>query len=75
MKLIEPPPASYAFAYETTPRSGNEINGLGEELLRRATPVFHGSGRQQLEWSALDRFFVTINCWTETRMARSRRPD
>jgi epoxyqueuosine reductase len=64
MKLIEPPPASYAFAYETTPRSGNEINGLGDELPRRATPVFHGSGRQQLEWSALDRFFVTINCWT-----------
>ena len=64
MKLIAPPPASYAFAYESTPRSGNEINGLDEEAVRRATPVFHGSGRQQLEWSALDRFFVTINCRT-----------
>ena len=64
MKLIAPPPADYAFAYETTPRSGNLINGLGEAARRRATPVFHGSGKQQLDWSALDRFFVTINCWT-----------
>ena len=63
MKLIDPPPADYAFAYEATPRSGNLINGLGEAEPRRATPVFHGSGKQQLDWSALDRFFVTINCW------------
>ena len=63
MRLQTPPPAAYAFAYKEPPRSGNEINGLGIKERFRARPVFHGTGADQLEWSAMDRFFVLINCW------------
>ena len=52
-----PPPADYAFAYESPPVSGNAINGLGETRWRRAREVFHGSGARPLEWEALQSYF------------------
>ncbi|MEZ5498754.1 MAG: 4Fe-4S dicluster domain-containing protein [Steroidobacteraceae bacterium] len=52
------PRPQYAFDYRRRPHSGNVINGLGESSPRRATPIFHGSGRTQLEWQALESFFA-----------------
>jgi epoxyqueuosine reductase len=63
MHLRNIPPADYAFAYREPPRSGNAINGLGEAEHRRPTSVFHGTGGEVLEWSALDRLFVALNTW------------
>jgi NAD-dependent dihydropyrimidine dehydrogenase PreA subunit len=63
MRPRDPPPAEYAFAYRTPPRSGNVINGLGEALARRPKPVFHGTGGEVLDWAALDRLFVALSTW------------
>ena len=64
MRPVDPPPPAYEFAYRDQPRSGNEINGVGESRSRRATPVFHsthrGGGRQPLAWEALDNFFNLV---------------
>jgi Pyruvate/2-oxoacid:ferredoxin oxidoreductase delta subunit len=62
------PPAEYAFAYRTQPRSGNEINGLGVAEPIRPKPPFHntgrGAGREEIPWAALDTFFNMSNPWT-----------
>jgi len=63
----EPPTAHYSFGYRSSPRSGNEINGLGVTEKVRATPVFHSSGGDPLEWQALDEFFSVINPWGVVR--------
>ena len=63
----DPPPPEYSFGYREPPRSGNEINGLGEREFRRATAVFHNAGDAQLEWQALDDFFGLINPWSVVR--------
>ena len=55
------PSAALPFQYRQQPRSGNEINGLGEPVFRRAEQVFHGSGARELEWSKLELFFALIN--------------
>lgn len=52
------PPPEYGFAYDSTPLSGNVINGLGVQERVRATSVFHGSGARVLEWSLLEQFFA-----------------
>ncbi len=52
------PPPSYAFGYRTPPRSGNEINGLGQGAPAPARQIFHGSGARALEWGALEAFFA-----------------
>ena len=61
MRPKDPPPPTYGFVYRNPPRSGNEINGLGEAEPSRAQPVFHSTGRggnrEPLEWAALDSFF------------------
>ena len=57
MKKNYPDP-DYPFEYSESPRSGNEINGLGEQARRRAIQIFHGSGARQLEWQALEQFFA-----------------
>ena len=64
---LDPPPPTYAFGYRHPPRSGNEINGLGEAETRRATHVFHNAGDSPLEWQALDDFFGTISPWPVLR--------
>jgi epoxyqueuosine reductase QueG len=63
-----PPPPDYPFGYATPPkRSGNEINGLGREDWFQPDQVFHntgrGSGRDELDWAALDMFFNMTNPW------------
>lgn len=55
------PSPDLPFRYHQRPRSGNEINGLGEPLFRRALQVFHGSGARELEWRKLEQFFALIN--------------
>ncbi len=67
MRPHEPPTAHYSFGYRSSPRSGNEINGLGVTEKVRATPVFHSSGGDPLEWQALDEFFNVINPWGVVR--------
>ena len=64
MRLKDVPPADYAFAYRDPPTSGNAINGLGEAERRRPRSVFHGTGGEVLDWSALDRLFVALNTWS-----------
>lgn len=67
MRPYEPPRATYSFGYRSSPRPGNEINGLGVAAKVRATPVFHSSGGNVLEWQALDEFFSVINPWSVVR--------
>ncbi len=55
------PSPELPFRYRSQPRSGNEINGLGESAFRRAVQVFHGSGARELEWRKLELFFALIN--------------
>ncbi len=57
------PSPELSFQYRERPRSGNEINGLGEAVVRRAVPIFHGSGARKLEWQHLETFFALINPW------------
>ncbi len=63
----DPPAPEYAFGYRQPPRSGNEINGLGETQPRPARAVFHSAGDARLEWQALDDFFGLINPWPVVR--------
>lgn len=55
------PSTDLPFHYRQQPRSGNDINGLGETAFRRAVQVFHGSGARELEWRKLELFFALIN--------------
>jgi len=50
-------------AYRKPPRSGNEINGLDVPTRQPAQQVFHGSGSEKLDWSAMDRVFPMLNNW------------
>jgi Pyruvate/2-oxoacid:ferredoxin oxidoreductase delta subunit len=63
VRLIDVPAPEYAFGYRAPPRSGNEINGLGDPKRQQARHVFHSSGDSRLEWQALDDFFGLINSW------------
>jgi len=63
MKPSNPPDPDYTFAYQTKPRSGNEINGLGESKFRQAKHVFHGKFGAPLDWAAMDHFFTLINAF------------
>jgi NAD-dependent dihydropyrimidine dehydrogenase PreA subunit len=49
------------FRYRQQPRSGNDINGLGQAGFARAVQIFHGSGARELEWRKLEQFFALIN--------------
>ncbi len=62
-KLRDDIPRATTFAYRNPPRSGNEINGLGETGFRRAAHVFHNDGTDSLPWDALDRLFSYVNSW------------
>ena len=50
-------------AYRNPPRSGNEINGLGETEWRQASHVFHNDGDDVLPWDRLDNLFAYVNPW------------
>ena len=67
MRPDAPPDTHYAFGYRQSPRSGNEINGLGERTKRRARHVFHNATGEKLDWEALDGFFSFINPWGVVR--------
>jgi ferredoxin len=69
MKLkVEAPPPIYPFAYEKTPRSGNDINGLGLRENVRPHQVFHntgrGAGRSRIDWADLDTLFNMSKPWS-----------
>ncbi len=51
------------FAYRSPPRSGNEINGLGETAWRPASHVFHNDGGDALPWDGLDGLFGYVMHW------------
>lgn len=55
------PSPELPFKYQEKPRSGNDINGLGQPTFSRAVQIFHGSGARELEWRKLERFFALIN--------------
>ena len=57
MKQTCPAP-SYAFKYRSRPKSGNEINGLGETVKRKPVQIFHSSGFRKVEWEAMELFFL-----------------
>ncbi|MFQ5612997.1 MAG: 4Fe-4S dicluster domain-containing protein [Anaerolineae bacterium] len=67
MKVIDPPPPTYAFGYKNPPQSGNDINGLGLEEKVQARHVFHNATGEDLPWNALDEFFSQINTWGVVR--------
>ena len=67
IKPNQPPPPSYAFGFKQSPRSGNDINGLGIREKIPASQVFHNAGGEPLEWQALDDFFSLINHWSVVR--------
>jgi len=67
VRPLDPPKATYSFGHRSAPRPGNEINGLGLEEKVRATPVFHSSQANAVEWQALDDFFSFINPWPVVR--------
>lgn len=67
IKPENPPPPTYAFGYRHPPRSGNEINGLGETAKRQPRHVFHSAGGPPLDWQALDDFFGLISPWSVLR--------
>ena len=50
VRLVSVPPPEYAFGYRVSPRSGNEINGLGDTERRPARQVFHSAGDTRLDW-------------------------
>ena len=64
MRPSDPPPPNYAFGYRAQPRSGNDVNGLGETERRRARRVFHNASGESLPWDAADEFFGYINPWS-----------
>jgi Pyruvate/2-oxoacid:ferredoxin oxidoreductase delta subunit len=49
------------------PRSGNEINRLGDPQRQQAQHVFHSAGDVRLDWQALDDFFGLISSWRVLR--------
>ena len=55
------PSPDLPFHYKEQPRSGNDINGLGQSVFGRAVQIFHGSGARELEWRQLELFFALIN--------------
>lgn len=62
MRLKPPPPPVPVFRYRSPPTSGNRINGVGEQAVRQATPVFHRAfGRPPHAWTALDLHFNLIS--------------
>lgn len=63
----DPPPPSYAFGYRRPPRSGNDINGLGETEWRQPRHVFHSAGGPPLDWQAMDDFFGLVSPWSVLR--------
>lgn len=67
IRPADPPPPDYAFGYRHPPRSGNEINGLGETERRQPRHVFHSAGGPPLDWQALDDFFGMISPWSVLR--------
>ena len=62
-KLSKDIPQGTTFAYRSAPRSGNEINGLGETEPRRASHVFHNDGDDALPWDQLDNLFGYVMHW------------
>ena len=64
MRPKDPPSPAVVSHYKTPPESGNAINGLGETTMRRATPVFHSTGRggsrKPLAWEAMDNYFNLV---------------
>ena len=67
MRLTDVPAPEYAFGYRVPPRSGNEINGLGDPKQQQARHVFHSAGDVRLDWQALDDFFGLISSWRVLR--------
>ena len=67
VKVANAPAPEYAFGYRSPPRSGNEINGMGDDKPGRAHHVFHSAGNIRLEWQALDDFFGLISPWSIVR--------
>lgn len=63
LRLKDVPAPEYAFDYLIRPRSGNEINGLGDPRRLQARHVFHSAGNVRLDWQALDDFFGLISSW------------
>ena len=57
MRRAWPDPVCH-FKYRSKPKSGNEINGLGETVKRRPVQIFHSSGFRKVEWHALELFFL-----------------
>ena len=57
MKQVWPAPV-YHFNYRSKPKSGNEINGLGETVKRQPVQIFHSSGFRKIEWQAMELFFL-----------------
>lgn len=55
------PSPELPFHYREQPRSGNDINGLGQSDFSPAVQIFHGSGARELEWRKLELFFALIN--------------
>ena len=58
VRLTDVPAPEYAFGYRVPPRSGNEINGLGDPKQQQAQHVFHSAGDVLLDWQALDDFLA-----------------
>lgn len=78
IQIDEYPDTNYPFSYRQPPRSGNEINGLGETGIRSAYKVFH-SVSYRVAWGGLERFFhlsaneITLKLVNQIRWAdRSR---
>ena len=63
VRLTNVPAPEYAFGSRVPPRSGNEINGLGDPKRQQAQQVFHSAGDVRLDWQALDDFFGLISSW------------
>lgn len=65
MRPLDPPPPEPVFRYRNPPRSGNEINGLGETAWRKPHKVFHrvpygDPKKEPFEWRALDLHFNLV---------------
>lgn len=65
--LKKSPQPSYTFAYRKPPESGNRINGLGETSRCRPREIFHSSGRERIDWLALERFYRMTTTRAEVR--------
>lgn len=56
---VDYPAATYPFAYRNPPISGDVINGLGEEVIRRPDHVFFGDSYSRA-WGKLDWYFQVM---------------